>query len=600
MTIKPVKNKSSWASPLAGVLEQTISAYYDQLPLKREKVSAPRGASALEAALIAGTVTLRQGSFRGQFDAAISKELRFIGATYCTDIGVWHMPPALIPPRIAKLAQKTDEVDARWIAKLQSAIAKATPIGIIAAVALPAIYRHLAGKVSSEIERTTGREISLPFDPEAPKVFSMTVEDAVRGFSETETRRIAALIRKAAKDGWGGERLQTALAGRVGMVPDRARFMARQGMAIAATELKAKMYIQAGLPRYRWHTMGDAKVRSDHALLDGHIFEWANPPLVNSATGMHAHPGQDWNCFLPDTPIHFGSGILLRGFCRPYSGKIMRFNLRNGDGIRVTPNHPIFTTRGWVPANEIKKDDKVLKRVQMNAFGIGGAEPNHGYASAKEIFSFLNVPFGAERVSGGDHQFHGDGIVDKKVHVVSTNSFLREGWNSSAHEKICQSIFSDPHMASAFFAALGDKDSLFISMGDASNRVVRCNHLIASLNGTHARPFDFFRFTGASSLNSQIQENSLDGGSADSKMCGNSLFADPRFVKAFDLLGGEMDFVMGLGSFFSHAEISDIGVEEYSGDVFNFETDCGMYMANGVLSSNCRCFAEPLDEGDQK
>jgi SPP1 gp7 family putative phage head morphogenesis protein len=301
--MKPVRNREAWASPLSGVLTQTVAGYYDALPMQRPWVDPGVVASPLEKAISSGAVKLvGGGQFIGTFNAAISAELAGMGGQYDGTFG-WNVPITNVPVKIRQLARKADEQNAGWVAKLGSAIAKAGPITVIAAVALPTVYRFIAGKVAAAITETTGMEVTPPTDPEASKNFTMTVEEAIRGFSARETRAISKLIKKAAENDWPAGDLEIALRGRAAMGEDRAKMMARQGMAIAATELKAAMYISAGLPKYRWKTKGDGKVRSDHEILDGEIFDWSNPPLVNHATGLHAHPGQDWNCRCEAVPM---------------------------------------------------------------------------------------------------------------------------------------------------------------------------------------------------------------------------------------------------------------------------------------------------------
>ena len=46
---------------------------------------------------------------------------------------------------------------------------------------------------------------------------------------------------------------------------------------------------EMGITHYVWRTQGDDKVRSSHAVNNGRIFAWDDPP----ATG---HPGEDYNC----------------------------------------------------------------------------------------------------------------------------------------------------------------------------------------------------------------------------------------------------------------------------------------------------------------
>jgi len=65
----------------------------------------------------------------------------------------------------------------------------------------------------------------------------------------------------------------------------------------------------SGVEKYQWATKGDALVRPDHEELDGGIFEWDNPPIVNQATGETGHPGDDYNCRCVAVPV-FASPVL--------------------------------------------------------------------------------------------------------------------------------------------------------------------------------------------------------------------------------------------------------------------------------------------------
>jgi SPP1 gp7 family putative phage head morphogenesis protein len=53
---------------------------------------------------------------------------------------------------------------------------------------------------------------------------------------------------------------------------------------------------ELGLKRYRWRTSGDSRVRKDHRKLEGKIFTWKNPPIVDKRSGRRAHPKRDFRC----------------------------------------------------------------------------------------------------------------------------------------------------------------------------------------------------------------------------------------------------------------------------------------------------------------
>jgi len=58
-----------------------------------------------------------------------------------------------------------------------------------------------------------------------------------------------------------------------------------------------------GVRRYRWRTMGDGAVRSEHRKLNGTLQSWDKPPIVDRKTGRRAHPGQDYQCRCYAEPV---------------------------------------------------------------------------------------------------------------------------------------------------------------------------------------------------------------------------------------------------------------------------------------------------------
>jgi hypothetical protein len=55
------------------------------------------------------------------------------------------------------------------------------------------------------------------------------------------------------------------------------------------TQLSNEEQQEAGYTHYVWHTQGDDRVRGAHAVNEGRLFSWNNPPVTG-------HPGEDYNC----------------------------------------------------------------------------------------------------------------------------------------------------------------------------------------------------------------------------------------------------------------------------------------------------------------
>ena len=59
----------------------------------------------------------------------------------------------------------------------------------------------------------------------------------------------------------------------------------------------------AGFGRYVWVTRRDDRVRPDHARLDGGIFRWDDPPVVDLRSGRRGHPSRDYGCRCVASPL---------------------------------------------------------------------------------------------------------------------------------------------------------------------------------------------------------------------------------------------------------------------------------------------------------
>lgn len=58
-----------------------------------------------------------------------------------------------------------------------------------------------------------------------------------------------------------------------------------------------------------------------------------------------------------------------QGFFKRKVNKILKIKLRSGKEIKLTPDHPLLTVKGWVPAKNLKKRDRIATPRKVNAFG---------------------------------------------------------------------------------------------------------------------------------------------------------------------------------------------------------------------------------------
>lgn len=123
----------------------------------------------------------------------------------------------------------------------------------------------------------------------------------------------------------------------------------------------------------------------------------------DTSTKFNTHP----NCVAEDTEI-IPIGHLIAATRGCYQGRAVRLDTRKGQTLHITPNHPVLTARGWVPAGQLVAGDRVL------GHGCGDpqsarADLDHHPARAEEIFEGLAQIESPLLIATAPTDFHGDG-----------------------------------------------------------------------------------------------------------------------------------------------------------------------------------------------
>lgn len=84
---------------------------------------------------------------------------------------------------------------------------------------------------------------------------------------------------------------------------DKAKFLAQNETSILMAHLKKNLYKEMGFTHFRWHAIMDAKVREEHAHLNGTVWAFSNPPIIDERTGQKGLPGETYNCRCGLTPV---------------------------------------------------------------------------------------------------------------------------------------------------------------------------------------------------------------------------------------------------------------------------------------------------------
>ncbi len=357
----------------------------------------------------------------------------------------------------------------------------------------------------------------------------------------------------------------------------------------------------------------------DHAPYQGRQFSNKEFERIQDSLDRKLVTGA--NCVIEGTKVDASGATVM--FRRHYEGEIVRIRTRFGNDLSVTPNHPILTDCGWVAAKDIQKGYNVVSGGIFDG-GRNSVRPydEHCIAAVEDCFGSASHKSEVFGFASSSTDFHGDGIVDQKVDVVFVNSELRNNVKPSVSEHVMHSLFHDASglsdfrlgcspLAERFVGLVASPDRIMGSGGDCASffageprhgvngGVSPCcgdRMTVFGKNPSYDEFVDSKRFSNASFGHSALVERYDSGdvvfenrlGSADSSLLEAR---DNDFQGNSNLSGNSR---AGSSFFSSLDEVIDVYFDSWAGHVYNLSTDCGYYLANGIITHNCGHMASPI------
>lgn len=120
--------------------------------------------------------------------------------------------------------------------------------------------------------------------------------DLIKSVKDKSLSSMKSIVKQGFLDGRTTTAIMKDIHRSYDMDKRHARFIARDQMAKLNSELTRMQQEDAGVSQYTWSDSGDGRVRARHKELDGKVFRWDDPPIVDKKTGRRCHPGQDYRC----------------------------------------------------------------------------------------------------------------------------------------------------------------------------------------------------------------------------------------------------------------------------------------------------------------
>lgn len=293
--------------PLASILKKST-------PTKAEFMNTAE--DVLREALRSGRIQYAAGVFSGDFNAAISRSLRALGGALDKRTGVYRVPnvPAWVVVEAGARLSAAKETHRAMTAALDEAQrtleAKLEPKRIDASVAIGEFegdWKETAKVLEVNPELTPNSRQRMLDD------YSNNMKLWIKKFVPEQIQDLRRVVEKNATEGYRFDRLIDGIENRYSVSQSKAAFLARQETALFMSKFRRERFGDAGVTHYRWSTSKDERVRRSHRHLNGRVFAYARPPVVDDASGRHANPGEDFNCRCVDIPILDPAEALVTG-----------------------------------------------------------------------------------------------------------------------------------------------------------------------------------------------------------------------------------------------------------------------------------------------
>lgn len=312
-SFKPIHPAQAWEERLRKIIEQRLLDVFYK-PLVRASGYHIRGIhnadrSPLAQALVTGDVVYYDGKFSGRYNASISKQLVTLGATYERATKSWVLPETMLDfetrQAIHAYNQRMEKLTGNVLDFLRNddaIIAEFQKDDYVADLVATAEGTERSIKSAS---KSIG--IDWEFNPITRENIAYAYSENLNLFIKKWTSENIIKLRKEveqhAAQGYRAKDLADIIRENYGVGRSKAKFLARQETSLLVSKYQADKYQQHGIQRYKWSTSHDNRVRHDHRLLDGKVFSWDNPPVVDELTGRRANPGEDFNCRCVAIPI---------------------------------------------------------------------------------------------------------------------------------------------------------------------------------------------------------------------------------------------------------------------------------------------------------
>lgn len=252
-------------------------------------------------------------SVKGRFSNKISKELEKLGAKYSKHRKAYILDKSKVPTEVLGTIEMLKAKTAGKVLALQTFLnyqigelsKKENKINFDDAV--EKIMMNLQDRVYKNAEQQKIELITPKLTDfranEIAKRYTENLNFWIKNWTSENIIRMREVVGQMAIDGKSRVDISNYISKEFGISQRHAMFLAKNETAMATTSYLTAKYKEEGFVFFKWRTNIDGRERPLHKELNGHIFRFDNPPIIDERTGQTGLPGETYNCRCTFTPV---------------------------------------------------------------------------------------------------------------------------------------------------------------------------------------------------------------------------------------------------------------------------------------------------------
>lgn len=461
----------------------------------------------------------------------------------------------------------------------------------------------ILGKSVRNVEKNAAAIVDSSF-------YNATFSDRIWMYQDMLKNELASLLENGIIQGQNPRRLAVHLRKRFGVSQFNAERLMITELARVQTEAQKQSFERNGFDEYIFLALGTAcpickKLNEKHF------------KVIKMMPGTNAPPIHPL-CVFPNTKVIAPD---IEAMTRSsYSGCVVEIGTSDGARLTVTPNHIVLTARGWVRAKNLIKGDKVIN-YSRGIKSVLESDPtdNDGIPTIEELFTSLlesgAVPAVSMPISSED--FKGDAPSDGEIDIIFIDGKLRNKLNATLSQLVGDILLVGASESGE--VTLPRNCSLaehLVGLGLAADGIMSGSRIAAILLRGTLTHSQLIGLRLPSDYDARLYKTAANDTSADVKLFCDGIFAHPGSIHISDLLDikrdfnslkrntaslettldgrfcdpvGLCDFINAFSGFVTFDDIIFVTNKYYSGHVYDASSLSTLYIANGIITSNCRC-----------